>query len=105
MRGSEHNDALHIQQHKIRSKTNHAGGIVGGISNGEMIYFRVAFKPVATIAKTQETITLQNETVALTASGRHDPCVLPRAIPIVDAMAALVIIDHYLRHKAQNLPG
>lgn len=101
MRGSEHNDAFMMEAGQLKIKTNHAGGTLGGISTGEDIYFRVAFKPVSTISKTQETVNLDNETVSLQAAGRHDPCVLPRAVPIVDAMSALVIIDHYLRHKAQ----
>jgi chorismate synthase len=77
--------------------------VLGGISTGESITFRVAFKPVATISKQQDTVTASGTPTTLAASGRHDPCVLPRAVPIVDAMAALVIMDHYLRHKAQNL--
>ena len=101
-RGSEHNDEFFIQDNKIRTKTNFAGGILGGISTGEDIYFRVAFKPVATISKAQTTINLKQEPVELKASGRHDPCVVPRAVPIVDAMAALVLMDHYLRQRAQN---
>ncbi len=103
-RGSEHNDEFYTdQQGNIRTQTNNAGGTLGGISNGETIYFRVAFKPVSTISKQQRTVNKQKEEVTLEASGRHDPCVLPRAVPIVDGMAALVIMDHYLRHKAQNL--
>jgi len=103
-RGSEHNDEFYADESgTIRTRTNNAGGTLGGISNGETIYFRVAFKPVSTIRKQQKTINKQKEEVALEATGRHDPCVLPRAVPIVDAMAALVIMDHYLRHKAQNL--
>ena len=102
MRGSEHNDPMEIKNGKPTFTSNHAGGILGGISTGEEIYFRVAFKPVSTISKLQQTVNLQNEEVALMAEGRHDPCVLPRAIPIVDAMAALVIMDHYLRHQARN---
>ncbi len=103
LRGSEHNDSLFVKEGNVRTKTNYAGGVVGGISNGETIYFRVAFKPVSTIKKEQQTISRTKEAVTLKAAGRHDPCVLPRAVPIVDAMAALVIMDHYLRHKAQNL--
>lgn len=104
LRGSQHNDEFYVdKQGKIRTKTNNAGGTLGGISNGETIYFRVAIKPVSTIRKQQETVDKNKNTVTLEATGRHDPCVLPRAIPIVDAMAALVIMDHYLRHKAQNL--
>jgi chorismate synthase len=98
MLGSEHNDSIFLNaDNKIATKTNHAGGIVGGISNGEDIYFRLAFKSVSTINKEQTTLNLQHEKVQLKAEGRHDPCVLPRAVPVVDAMAALVIMDHYLR--------
>lgn len=104
LKGSEHNDEFCLDEHgKIRTKTNHAGGTLGGISNGETIYFRVAIKPVSTISKLQHTVNLNAEEVTLEAAGRHDPCVLPRAVPIVDAMAALVIMDHFLRQKAQNL--
>ena len=104
LRGSEHNDEFYTDKHgKIKTKTNNAGGTFGGISNGETMYFRVAFKPVSTIKKKQQTITKDKNSIELEASGRHDPCVLPRAVPIVDAMGALVIMDHYLRHKAQNL--
>lgn len=103
MRGSEHNDVFENINGKIRTKTNYAGGTLGGISNGETIHFRVAFKPVSTISKKQQTVNLTGEEAELEAAGRHDPCVLPRAVPIVDAMSALVIMDHYLRHKAQNL--
>lgn len=104
MKGSEHNDEFYTDDKgKIRTKTNYAGGTLGGITTGEDIYFRVAIKPVSTIAKKQQTIDLEENTVELEATGRHDPCVLPRAIPIVDAMSALVLMDHYLRNKAQNL--
>ncbi len=103
LKGSEYNDQFYVNKKgQVRTKTNHAGGTLGGISNGETIYFRVVFKPVSTIAQKQKTINRQKETVILEAKGRHDPCVLPRAVPIVEAMAALVIMDHYLRHKAQN---
>jgi chorismate synthase len=103
LRGSQHNDPYE-RDHAgaIRPRTNHAGGVLGGISTGEAITFRVAFKPVATISKEQDTVTTSGVPTTLAASGRHDPCVLPRAVPIIDAMAALVLIDHYLRHKAQN---
>jgi len=101
--GSQHNDPFYIENNKIRTKTNNAGGILGGISNDETIYFRVAFKPVSTIRKKQNTVSKDKKSIVLQASGRHDPCVLPRAVPIVDAMGSLVIMDHYLRHKAQNL--
>ena len=103
LRGSQHNDPFYTDDAKrVRSLTNNAGGVLGGISTGETISFRVAFKPVATIGKEQDTVTTSGEPVKLSASGRHDPCVLPRAVPIVDAMAALVVMDHVLRHRAQN---
>jgi len=104
MLGSQHNDQFIIDEsEKIRTKTNNSGGTLGGISNGETIHFRVAFKPVSTIRKSQKTVDINNKEIKLEATGRHDPCVLPRAVPIVDAMAALVVMDHFLRHKAQNL--
>lgn len=103
LKGSEHNDEFTIENGSIRTKTNNAGGVLGGITSGETILFRVAFKPVSTIKKKQRTVSNANEETELEASGRHDPCVLPRAVPIVDAMTALVMMDHYLRHKAQNL--
>ena len=104
MRGSEHNDGFTLgAKNKIMTSKNHAGGTLGGITTGDDIYFRVAFKPVATISKPQKTVTKSAKPAILAAIGRHDPCVLPRAVPIVDAMAALVLMDHYLRHKAQNL--
>ena len=103
MRGSEHNDPFYKDENgKIRTKTNNAGGTLGGISSGETIHFRVVFKPVSTIKKEQGTVKKGGEATKIEASGRHDPCVLPRAIPIVDAMSALVIMDHYLRNRAQN---
>ena len=102
-KGSEHNDEFYIENGNVKTRANNAGGTLGGISNGETIHFRVAFKPVSTIMKKQQTVNRDHELVELEASGRHDPCVLPRAVPIVDAMSALVIMDHYLRHKAQNL--
>ena len=100
MRGSQHNDAFETRGGRIRTTTNNSGGVQGGISNGEDIYFRVAFKPPATIALEQKTVTTSNEETALAARGRHDPCVLPRAVPIVEAMAALVLCDHALRQRA-----
>src|SRR3989338_161754 len=103
MLGSEHNDAFEIVNHQVKTKTNYAGGTLGGISTGEDIYFRVAFKPVATISKKQKTITVENQSVDLEAHGRHDPCVLPRAVPIVDAMSALVLMDHFLRQNARRM--
>ncbi len=103
MRGSQHNDAFEVQGGEVHTRTNHAGGTLGGISTGEMVSYRVAFKSVSTIKKQQQTIDLKFQPTTLEAAGRHDPCVLPRAVPIVEAMAALVVMDLYLRHKAQNL--
>jgi chorismate synthase len=100
MRGSEHNDPFEVRAGKIRAATNNSGGVQGGISNGEEIYFRVAFKPTATIGREQKTVTSSKEQTRLAARGRHDPCVLPRAVPIVEAMAALVLTDHALRQRA-----
>ncbi|OGG61617.1 chorismate synthase [Candidatus Kaiserbacteria bacterium RIFCSPHIGHO2_02_FULL_59_21] len=102
LRGSEHNDPFYVKGGRIRTKTNNAGGTYGGITSGETIHFRVAFKPVSTIKKEQDTVNRDKKSVKLSAAGRHDPCVLPRAVPIVEAMAALVLMDHYLRNKAQN---
>jgi len=101
MYGSQHNDPFIIKNGKVKTKTNNSGGIQGGISNGMPIIFRVAFKPTSTIEKTQKTVNTAGKQVDLKAKGRHDPCVLPRAVPIVEAMAALVLCDHYLRHRAQ----
>ena len=100
MRGSQHNDPFEMRDGKIRTTTNNSGGVQGGISNGEDIYFRVAFKPPATIALQQKTVTSSKQQSQLAARGRHDPCVLPRAVPIVEAMAALVFCDHALRQRA-----
>ncbi|MFL6515174.1 MAG: chorismate synthase [Chthoniobacterales bacterium] len=100
MRGSEHNDAFEMRRGRVRTRTNRSGGIQGGISNGEPIYFRVAFKPTATIARQQTTVTRAKKVTELRAGGRHDPCVLPRAVPMVEAMAALVLADHALRQRA-----
>lgn len=100
MKGSEHNDIFVNENGKIKTKTNFSGGIQGGISNGEDIYFRAAFKPVATIMKNQETIDQKGNTTEIQGKGRHDPCVLPRAVPIVESMTALVLADHLLRQKA-----
>ena len=105
MRGSEHNDPFEMRGGRVRTSTNYSGGIQGGISNGEDIYFRVAFKPTATIAREQKTISASREQTKLAARGRHDPCVLPRAVPMVEAMAALVLCDHALRQRAINLPN
>ena len=102
-RGSELIDNFINNDGKISTTSNHSGGIQGGISNGEDIYFRVAFKPVATILKEIETIDKDGKSTILKAKGRHDPCVLPRAVPIVEAMAAMVILDAYLLNKATHL--
>ena len=102
LKGSEHNDPFRMETSRVRTVTNLSGGIQGGISNGEPVIFRVAFKPTATIAKPQRTVTISGEETELGARGRHDPCVLPRAVPIVEAMAALVFCDHALRQRAQD---
>ena len=99
MRGSEVNDCFVCHNKAITTATNHSGGIQGGISNGEDIYFRVAFKPVATLLRPQETVDLEGNPTTLNVRGRHDPCVLPRAVPIVESMAAIVILDNYLSTK------
>lgn len=101
MTGIEHNDPFYMDGGRVRTRQNYSGGVQGGISNGEDVYFRVAFKPTATINKEQETVTKSGESTQLRARGRHDPCVLPRAVPMVEAMAALVLVDHWLRHRAQ----
>ena len=109
MRGSEHNDLFindtSTSRRKLTTKTNNSGGIQGGISNGEPIIFRVAFKPSATIGKTQETCTFDGKQCLLNAKGRHDPCVVPRAVPIVEAMAALVLADYILLQQARTNSG
>ena len=102
MTGSEHNDPFYSERGRIRTRTNHSGGIQGGISNGENIIVRAAFKPTATIMKPQETVDVDGSPVVLEGRGRHDPCVLPRAVPIVEAMMALVLVDHALRHRGQT---
>jgi len=99
--GREHNDLIRAKAGKVFTKTNRSGGIQGGISNGETIFFRVAFKPVATVMHEQDTITEKLENTTLKGRGRHDPCVLPRAVPMVEAMMALVLVDHALRQRAQ----
>lgn len=102
MTGSEHNDEFYVdEQGQIRTRTNRSGGVQGGIANGENIIIRVAFKPTATITKEQNTVTSDKEETTLAARGRHDPCVLPRAVPMVEAMMALVLCDHLLRHQGQ----
>jgi chorismate synthase len=103
--GREHNDAFRMQDGRVRTVTNRSGGIQGGISNGEDIVFRVAFKPVATIMTEQDTVNRDGENTTLKGRGRHDPCVLPRAVPMVEAMATLVLCDHWLRHRAQRGEG
>lgn len=100
--GAEHNDAFENREGRIRTATNRSGGIQGGISNGEEITFAVAFKPTATIIRKQNTVDRAGKPVELMGKGRHDPCVLPRAVPIVEAMAALVLMDHAMRQHAQN---
>lgn len=102
-RGSEFNDAFVLEDGKVRTRTNHSGGIQGGISNGEDITFRVGFKPVATIAQKQQTLTRSGEATELQAQGRHDPCVVPRAVPIVEAMTALVLADQMLRERVARV--
>jgi len=102
LKGSEHNDAFHMRGGTVRTVTNRSGGVQGGISNGEEIAFNVGFKPTATILKEQDTVTIHGEDTQLEARGRHDPCVVPRAVPIVEAMAALVLVDHWMRNAAQN---
>jgi chorismate synthase len=96
MKGSEMNDAFVLKINEITTKTNFSGGIQGGISNGQDIYFRVLFKPVATISKKQQTIDIQNNEIELEARGRHDPCVLPRAVPVVEAMTAIALMDFFV---------
>lgn len=103
MKGSEHNDIFEQKDGKITTKTNHSGGIQGGISNGMDIYFKVAFKPIATIQQKQNTVNKSGENTQLEVKGRHDPCVLPRAVPIVEAMAALVIADFFLLQRVSNI--
>lgn len=100
--GLEHNDAFRMEEGRVRTATNLSGGIQGGISNGEDIVFRVAFKPTATVLRPQRTVTRGGEETELAARGRHDPCVLPRAVPMVEAMAHLILCDHLLRHRAQT---
>jgi chorismate synthase len=101
MTGLEHNDPIRARRGKVYTTANRSGGVQGGISNGETIYFRVAFKPTATVLREQDTIDADHKNTKLKARGRHDPCVLPRAVPMVEAMTALVLVDHALRHRAQ----
>ena len=102
-RGSEQNDVFYLEGGHITTKTNHSGGIQGGISNGQDVYCRIAFKPVATILTEQETVDLEGNATTFKAQGRHDPCVLPRAVPIVESMAAMTILDYILLKKAAFL--
>ncbi len=102
LKGSEHNDLFENRDGRVRTATNRSGGVQGGISNGEEIVFNVAFKPTATILQLQQTVNLQGEPTELMGRGRHDPCVVPRAVPIVEAMTALVLLDHLMRDAAQN---
>jgi len=99
LKGSQHNDLIVKENGKVKTLTNFSGGIQGGISNGEPIYFRVAFKPTATIMQDQDSLNEKGDKVVVSGKGRHDPCVVPRAVPIVEAMAAIVILDFYLRNK------
>jgi len=103
MKGSEHNDEFFEEGGKVRTKTNFSGGIQGGISNGEEIYFRVAFKPVATLMKPQKSVNEKKKSVTVEGRGRHDPCVVPRAVPIVEALTALVLLDFYLLDKSRTV--
>lgn len=103
LKGSQQNDVFYNNQGRIDTRTNFSGGIQGGISNGEDIYFRVAFKPVATILMEQHTVNIDGIDTTMTARGRHDACVLPRAVPIVEAMAAMTILDYYLLDKTTQL--
>lgn len=103
MKGSEHNDEFYTEEGIVKTRTNHSGGIQGGISNGQDIYFNVAFKPVATLMQSQKSIDEKGNEVDIEGKGRHDPCVVPRAVPIVEAMAALVIADFYLIRRTNKL--
>ena len=105
LKGSQHNDAFILKGERLGTVKNHSGGVQGGISNGETILFRVAFKPTATIGRPQDTVDFSGAKVTLEAAGRHDPCVLPRAVPIVEGMAALVLIDQYLIQKTRSRQG
>jgi chorismate synthase len=100
-KGSEHNDLFESREGRVRTVTNRSGGVQGGISNGEEIVFRVAFKPTATILQSQKTVDVHGAPTELMGRGRHDPCVVPRAVPIVEAMTALVLVDHWMRQSAQ----
>jgi len=101
MTGSQHNDPFYPDGGRVRTRTNFSGGVQGGISNGEDVYLRVAFKPTATILRPQDTVDVEGRAAVISPRGRHDPCVLPRAVPIVEAMMALVLVDHALRQRGQ----
>lgn len=103
MKGSEHNDAMHAEGSELKFDSNNAGGVLGGISSGQDIYFRLAFKPVASISSAQKTVNKKGEDVDLELKGRHDPCVVPRAVPIVEAMTWLVLADHYLLSRSNKI--
>ena len=103
MLGSDHNDEFESINGKVSTKTNFSGGIQGGLSNGEEIYFKVAFKPVATILTKQNSVDKEKNNIKIKAEGRHDPCVVPRAVPIVESMTAMVIVDHLLRNRTTKL--
>lgn len=103
MTGSAHNDIFYAEEGQIHTHTNHSGGVQGGITNGEEIYFRVAFKPTATIMQDQSSVNTAGESVTVAGKGRHDPCVVPRAVPIVEAMAAMVMVDMWMLHQAKNM--
>jgi chorismate synthase len=98
--GLAHNDEFYMEGGRVRTRTNRSGGLQGGITNGETVYFRVAFKPTATVMREQKTVSVAGGDTTITGRGRHDPCVLPRAVPMVEAMAALVLADHALRFEA-----
>lgn len=102
MTGSEHNDLFENRDGEVHAQTNRSGGVQGGISNGEELFFRIAFKPTATILQKQQTVDLDGKETELMGRGRHDPCVVPRAVPIVEAMTALVLVDHWMRHHGQT---
>jgi chorismate synthase len=102
-RGSEQNDIFINNNGKVTTTTNHSGGVQGGISNGQDIYFRVAFKPVATLLMEQQTVNKEGMPTTINVHGRHDPCVLPRAVPVVEAMAAMTILDYYLIGKTTKM--
>ena len=103
LKGSVHNDIFEEKNGVVTTKTNYSGGIQGGISNGMNIEFKVAFKPVATLMRPQPSINQKNEAVTVVGKGRHDPCVVPRAVPIVEAMAAITLADHLLRNRSAKL--